>query len=68
VIAEQDDLAFHDEVDALARIGTVADDVAKTVNLGHILCGNVRQDCRERLEIAVDVADDGFHNPHSPTH
>ena len=33
VVAQQDDLAVHDQVDALARVGAVADDVAEAVDL-----------------------------------
>ena len=34
VIAEQDHLAFHDQIDAFARIGSVADDIAQAINFG----------------------------------
>ncbi len=58
VIAEQDDLAFHGQIDAFARIGPVADDVAEAINLGDILRCNVLEHRLEGLEVAVDVADE----------
>src|SRR5262249_41958325 len=62
VIAEQHDLAMlHDQVDALARVGAVADHVAQTVNVLYALIFNVLQDCLQRLQVTVDVADNGFH-------
>jgi hypothetical protein len=61
VIAEQHHLALHGQVDALARVGAVTDDVAEAVNLGNMVSGNVREDGLERFQIAVNVADYGFH-------
>jgi hypothetical protein len=61
VIAEQDDLAIHDLVDALARVGAVADDVAQAINLRDALGLDVRKDSGQRFEIAVDIADQRFH-------
>ena len=67
VIAQEDDLAFHDQIDALARIGPVADDVAQAIDFGDVLRFDVLEHRLQGLEIAVDIADDGFHD-HSPLH
>ena len=47
----------HHQVDALARIGPVADDVAQAIDLGDALLPDIRQHGLERFEVAVDVAD-----------
>ncbi len=65
VIAQQHHLALHDQVDAFARIGTVADDVAQTINLGNIVFVDIVQNGGEAFQIAVDIADEGFHEDHS---
>ena len=62
VVAEQDELAVHDQVDALARVRAVADDVAQAVDLlDRLLRLDVVQDGLEGFQVAVDVADDGLH-------
>ena len=49
-------------IDALARIGTVADDVAQAVDLLDAAGLRIGQHGLERFEVAVDVADNGpFH-------
>ena len=50
VIAEQDDLALHHQIDALARIGAVADDVAEAVDLGDVVFFDVLEDGLQRLQ------------------
>ena len=59
VIAEDDKIAVHDPVDALARVGAVADDVAQAIDLFDALRLNVREDGIECFQISVNVADDG---------
>src|SRR5205823_3854396 len=61
VVAQEDHLALHDQVDALARVGAVADDVAEAVDLGDVVLRDVGQDGLECFEVAVDVADERFH-------
>src|SRR5262249_35650004 len=61
VITEQDDLAFHDQIDTFARIRAVADHVTEAVNLADILFFNVFEDCLKRLKVAVNVADNRLH-------
>ncbi len=51
VVAEQDHLALHHQIDALARIGAVADDVAETVDLGDRLLLDVLEDRLQGLEL-----------------
>ena len=61
VIAEQDDLALHHEIDALARVGAVADHVAEAVDFGNSLFFNILEDGLQRLKVAVDIANDRLH-------
>jgi hypothetical protein len=62
VVAQQANLALHHHVDAFARIGTVADEVAEAINLGDPLTSNIGKHGLESLEVAMDVADEGsFH-------
>jgi hypothetical protein len=49
--------ARHDQIKALARIRSVANDVTQAIDLRDILGFNVGQHRLERLEVAVDVAD-----------
>ena len=62
VVAEQDNLALHHQVDALARVRAVADDVAQAIDVGNIVALYVLQDGLKRLEVAVDVAYQGLQN------
>src|SRR5262249_17183157 len=62
VVAEEDQLAVHHQVDALAGVRAVADDVPEAVNAFiRVLLGNVVQDGLECFQVAVDIADDGLH-------
>src|SRR5262249_44670725 len=61
VVAQEDHLALHDQVHALARVGAVADDVPQAVDLSDIVLVDVLEDGLQGLEVAVDVADDGLH-------
>src|SRR5271154_6149137 len=61
VIAQEHDLALHHQVDAFARIGTVADDIAQAISFLDVVLGNVGQDGLEGFEVAVDVADKRLH-------
>ena len=56
VIAQQADVALHHQVDALARVRPIADDVPQAVDLGDALLPDIRQHGLERFEIAVDIA------------
>ena len=66
VVAQEDHLALHDQIDAFAGIGAVADDVAKTIDFGHIVFVDIVQNGSEAFQIAVDIADKRFHVDHSP--
>src|SRR5262249_59201412 len=66
VVAKQDHLAAHDGVDALARVGAVADHVAQAVDLRDGVLVYVSQYGLERFVVTVDVADDGLHAWLSP--
>jgi hypothetical protein len=60
VVAENHDLAFLPyELDALAGIRPVADDVAQTIDGIDLLPFDILEHGLERLEVAVDIADDG---------
>jgi hypothetical protein len=61
VVAQQHHLALHDEIDALAGVGAVADHVAETVNLRDVVAVDVFEDRLEGLKVTVDVADNGLH-------
>jgi len=63
VVAQEHQLALPDQVDAFARIGPVADDVAQTIGFGDALLGNVIEHRLEGLQVAVNIADDRFHVP-----
>ena len=60
VVAQNRDLTrIHDPVQALARIGTVADDVAQAVDLRHALLANVLQDHLQGFDVRVNITDEG---------
>ena len=64
VIAQEAHLALHGQIDALARIGTVADNIAQAEDLGDPLGTNVGQHSLKCFEVAVNVADEGsLHAP-----
>jgi hypothetical protein len=58
VVSQQAEIAVHDQINALAGIGTVADNVTKAKDLGDSLRLDVGKHRLERFEIAVDVADE----------
>ena len=59
VIAQDADVQRHHQVDALARIGAIADDVPQAVDLLDPLTTDVGQHRLEGFEVAMDVADQG---------
>jgi hypothetical protein len=60
VVSQEADSRFVDhKVEALARVWTVADDVAEAENLFDALTARVFQDGLERFQIAVNIANDG---------
>ena len=61
VIAQQHHLALHDEIDALARIGAIADHVSETIDLGYRVLFDVFEDRLKSLKVAMDIADDCLH-------
>ncbi len=61
VVAEQDDLALHHQIDALARVRPVADDIAQTVDFADGLFLDVLEDRLQGLQVTVNVADDRLH-------
>jgi hypothetical protein len=58
VIAEQANIALHDQVDTLARIRPVTDNIAEAIDLSYSLRLDVSEDRLEAFEITVDVADE----------
>jgi hypothetical protein len=66
VVAQEHDFALAHQINTLARVGAVTDDVAQAINLGDIVGRDIRQDCLEGFEIAVDIADQSFHLSASP--
>ena len=62
MVAHQDRLAvLHHQVEALPRIGPIADHVAQAEDLLDAALADVRQHDRERFEVPVNVADDCKH-------
>jgi hypothetical protein len=61
VVAQQDDFARAHHVDAFARIRSIADDVAQAIGVGDVVLLDIREHGLERFEIAVDIADQRFH-------
>jgi hypothetical protein len=60
VVAEDHEAAaIANDRGALARIGAVADDIAEAIDGVHPLPVDILEHRAERLEIAVNVADDG---------
>ena len=49
-------------LEALARIGVVADDVAEADEMGAVVFAGVRDHCLERLQVSVHIAENG--KPH----
>jgi hypothetical protein len=63
VVAQQHHAAaFADEIHALAGIRPVADHIAKAIDGVNLLPVDILEDRAERLQIAMNVTDDGpFH-------
>ena len=61
VVPEDDHLALHHPVDALAGVRPVADHIAEAVDFGDVLLVDIPEDRLQRFEITVDVADDRLH-------
>src|SRR5262249_59564513 len=61
VVAQKGELAVHRQVQALARVGAVADHVAEAVDGFHVVLDDVVEHRLQRFEVAVDVAEDGLH-------
>ena len=61
VIAEEDDLAFHDQIDAFAGVGAVADDIAEAIDFADVVLLDVFEDSLEGFQVAMNIADDGLH-------
>src|SRR5439155_15819594 len=59
MIAEEDNLALHHLIHALAWIRSVADHIPEAVDLLDGVLGNIIQNRLQGFEIAVDIADDG---------
>ena len=59
VVAQDRQVEAHHPVDALPRVGAVADDIAQAIDAIHALAGDVGQDGFQGLQVGVNVADDG---------
>src|SRR5439155_18081883 len=60
VVAEDRHLALDDDlVEALARIGAVADNIAEAVHFANALRADVVENDAERFQIGMDVANQG---------
>src|SRR5262249_15980240 len=60
MVAQERSLAVvHLQVDALGRVGTVNDDVAQAVDLGHPLRLDVVENNLQGLKVPMDIADQG---------
>jgi hypothetical protein len=62
VIAKDHDFATHDEIDALAWIGSISDDIAQAIDFGNLVLPDILKDGLESLQIAMDIANQRFHN------
>lgn len=59
VVTQQADARFlDDEVEALTRVGAVADDISQTEDFGCALVADIGQHCLERFQVAVNITDD----------
>ncbi len=56
VISQDGELEFHHLIDAFARIGTIAHDIAEAVDAVALLTLDVGQDGLQRVDVAVDIA------------
>ena len=66
MVAEQHDLALHDQIDAFARVRAIADNVAEAINLADVVRLDVGQDRLQRFQVAMDIADNRLHaRPHA---
>ncbi|MEX0713389.1 MAG: hypothetical protein WD278_13620 [Pirellulales bacterium] len=54
----------HHQIDALAWVRAVSDNVAQAADLVDSLPANIRQHRLERGKVAVDIADDGSLHAH----
>src|SRR5579875_284065 len=61
VIAQQNDFALHHQINALAWVRSIADHIAKAVNIGDGIFFNVFEDGLQRLKVTVDIADNRLH-------
>jgi hypothetical protein len=59
VVPEQAKLEIKADIDALARIRTVANDIPKTKDPRHTLRPDVGEHCIQGFEITVNIAQDG---------
>ena len=59
VVSQQHHLKVFAGVDALARIGTVSNDIAKAENFIDLLFFDVSQHRSKRFNVSMKVADDG---------
>ena len=61
VVAQQDDAALHDQIDAFAGIGTVADDITQAVDFLDLVLFDVLEDGLQCLKVAMNIANDSLH-------
>ena len=61
VIAEQYHLALHDQINALARVGSVTDHISQTIDLVDLLFLDIFQHRLKGFKVAVNIADNGLH-------
>jgi hypothetical protein len=61
VIAQEDHLALHDQIEALAGIWTISDHVPQAINFLNPMLGDVCQDGLESLKVTMDIANDRLH-------
>ena len=66
VIAQQASGTFHGPVNALARVGAVADNIAQTVDFLNPLPTNVGQRRLKPFEVSVNIANDGSQRKIAP--
>ena len=67
MISQDAYLGLHDQIDALARIGAIADNVTQTEDLCDLLGLNISQDSLEPFEVTMNVTDYGSLHETAPS-
>jgi hypothetical protein len=61
VIAQEDHLALHNQIETLAGIGSITDHIPQAIDILNLMVGDVFQDGLESLKVTMNIADDRLH-------